>query len=147
MKKLLSLLLALALVMSCAAALAEDYYPAEKVSYNVWIRMRPMNGDADQMEIFKIMEEKTNVHLNFEQIPQADWEEKVLLTLNGGVDLPDALYSGYSLTSTQLLQFGGQGLLLPLNDLIDQYMPNFKAKLEAHPEVKAAITAPAALTA
>ena len=41
MKKLLSLLLALALVMSCAAALAEDYYPAEKVSYNVWIRMRP----------------------------------------------------------------------------------------------------------
>ena len=72
MKKLLSLLLALALVMSCAAALAEDYYPAEKVSYNVWIRMRPMNGDADQMEIFKIMEEKTNVHLNFEQIPQAD---------------------------------------------------------------------------
>ena len=142
MKKLLSLLLALALVMSCAAALAEDYYPAEKVSYNVWIRMRPMNGDADQMEIFKIMEEKTNVHLNFEQIPQADWEEKVLLTLNGGVDLPDALYSGYSLTSTQLLQFGGQGLLLPLNDLIDQYMPNFKAKLEAHPEVKAAITAP-----
>ena len=142
MKKLLSLLLALALVMSCAAALAEDYYPAEKVSYNVWIRMRPMNGDAEKMDIFRIMEEKTNVHLNFEQIPQADWEEKVLLTLNGGVDLPDALYSGYSLTSTQLLQFGGQGLLLPLNDLIDQYMPNFKAKLEAHPEVKAAITAP-----
>ena len=57
MKKLLSLLLALALIMSCAAVLAEDYYPAEKVSYNVWIRMRPMNGDADQMEIFKIMEE------------------------------------------------------------------------------------------
>ena len=142
MKKLVSLLLALALMMSCAAVLAEDYYPAEKVSYNVWIRMRPMNGNADDMEIFKIMEEKTNVHLNFEQIPQADWEEKVLLTLNGGVDLPDALYSGYSLTSTQLLQFGGQGLLLPLNDLIEQYMPNFKAKLEAHPEVKAAITAP-----
>ncbi len=142
MKKLVSLLLALALLLTCAASLAEDYYPAEKVSYNVWIRMRPMNGDADQMEIFKIMEDKTNVHLNFEQIPQADWEEKVLLTLNGGVDLPDALYSGYSLTSTQLLQFGGQGVLLPLNDLIEQYMPNFKAKLEAHPEVKAAITAP-----
>lgn len=142
MKKLVSLLLALALLMACAASFAEDYYPAEKVSYNVWIRMRPMNGDADEMEIFKIMEEKTNVHLNFEQIPQADWEEKVLLTLNGGVDLPDALYSGYSLTSTQLLKFGGEGLLMPLNDLIEQYMPNFKAKLEAHPEVKAAITAP-----
>ncbi|MBO7663440.1 MAG: extracellular solute-binding protein [Clostridia bacterium] len=142
MKKLVSLLLALSLLLGCAAALAGDYYPAEKVSYNVWIRMRPMNGNADDMEIFKIMEEKTNVHLNFEQIPQADWEEKILQNLNGGKDLPDAYYSGYSLNSTQLLFYAGQGLLLPLNDLIEQYMPNFKAKLEAHPEVKAAITAP-----
>ena len=142
MKKLVSLLLALSLLLGCASALAGDYYPAEKVSYNVWIRMRPMNGNADDMEIFKIMEEKTNVHLNFEQIPQADWEEKILQNLNGGKDLPDAYYSGYSLNSTQLLFYAGQGLLLPLNDLIEQYMPNFKAKLEAHPVVKAAITAP-----
>ena len=141
-KKLVSLLLALSLLLGCASALAGDDYPAEKVSYNVWIRMRPMNGNADDMEIFKLMEEKTNVHLNFEQIPQADWEEKILQNLNGGKDLPDAYYSGYSLNSTQLLFYAGQGLLLPLNDLIEQYMPNFKAKLEAHPEVKAAITAP-----
>ena len=141
-KKLVSLLLALSLLLGCASALAGDTYPAEKVSYNVWIRMRPMNGNADDMEIFKLMEEKTNVHLNFEQIPQADWEEKILQNLNGGKDLPDAYYSGYSLNSTQLLFYAGQGLLLPLNDLIEQYMPNFKAKLEAHPEVKAAITAP-----
>ncbi len=144
MKKLLSLFLALALLVTCAAAFAEDYYPAKEdnVSYNVWIRMRPMNGDADQMEIFKIMEEKTNVHLNFEQIAQADWKEKVNAALNAGVDLPDALYSGYSLDSTELVTYGGQGLLLALNDYIDEYMPNFKAKLEAHPEVRAAITAP-----
>ena len=124
MKKLVSLLLALALFLGCTAALAEDYYPAEKVSYNVWIRMRPMNGNADDMEIFRIMEDKTNIHLNFEQIPQADWEEKILQNLNGGKDLPDAYYSGYSLTSTQLLFYAGQGLLLPLNDLIEEYMPN-----------------------
>ena len=49
MKKLLSLLLALCLTVACAAAFAEDYYPAEKVSYNVWIRMRPMNGNADDI--------------------------------------------------------------------------------------------------
>ena len=141
MKKLLSLLLCAALLLSCAGAFAAEY-PAEKVSYNVWIRMRPMNGDAEKMDIFRIMEEKTNVHLNFEQIPQADWSEKVTLALNANVDLPDALYSGYSLTSTELVTYGSQGLLLALNDYIDQYMPNFKAKLEAHPEVRAAITAP-----
>ena len=141
MKKLLSLLLCAALLLACVSALAAEY-PAEKVSYDVWIRMRPMNGDAEKMDIFRIMEEKTNVHLNFEQIPQADWSEKVTLALNANVDLPDALYSGYSLTSTELVTYGSQGLLLALNDYIDQYMPNFKAKLEAHPEVRAAITAP-----
>ena len=76
MKKLVSLLLALALMMSCAAVLAEDYYPAEKVSYNVWIRMRPMNGNADDMEIFKIMEEKTNVHLTSNRFPRRTGRKK-----------------------------------------------------------------------
>ena len=141
MKKLLSLLLCAAMLLSCAGAFAADY-PAEKVSYNVWIRMRPMNGDAEKMDIFRIMEEKTNVHLNFEQIPQADWSEKVTLALNANRGLPDALYSGYALKSPDLVYYGDQGMLLALNDYIDEYMPNFKAKLEAHPEVRAAITAP-----
>ena len=143
MKKIVSLLMALALVLTFACASAADY-PAKEdnVSYDVMIRMRPMNGDADQMRIFTQMEEKTNVHINFEQIPQAEWDDKISLLLGAGVDLPDALYSGYSMDSANLVKYGSQGILISLNAYIDEYMPNFKKMLDEHPEVKAAITAP-----
>ena len=143
MKKLVALMMALALALTFVCASAADY-PAKEdnVSYNVMIRMRPMNGDADQMNVFTQMEEKTNVHINFEQIAQAEWDDKISLQLGAGVDLPDALYSGYSMDSANLVKYGSQGILISLNQYIDEYMPNFKKMLDEHPEVKAAITAP-----
>lgn len=141
MKKYLAFLLALTVLLSCVSALAAEY-PSSTKSYDVMIRVRPMNGDPDQMELFKVLESETNVHLNFEAIAQAEWTEKISLMLGAGVDLPDALYSGYSLTGTELVTYGSQGMLLALNSYIDEYMPNFARVLEEHPEVKGAITAP-----
>src|SRR5690554_8060173 len=36
-----------------------------------------------------------------------------------------------------LLRYGQQGVLLPLNDLIEQYAPNIQAALDAHPDFRA----------
>jgi len=41
-----------------------------------------------------------------------------------------------------LLRYGQQGVLLPLNDLIEQYAPNIQAALDAHPDFRAMATAP-----
>ena len=41
-----------------------------------------------------------------------------------------------------LLKYGQQGVILPLNDLIDQYAPNIKAALETYPDLKAMAVAP-----
>ena len=45
-------------------------------------------------------------------------------------------------TPTELLKLGNQGVVVPLNDLIDQYAPNIKKALDAEPEWKAMATAP-----
>ncbi|MEI4908417.1 hypothetical protein Q8G40_30510, partial [Klebsiella pneumoniae] len=37
---------------------------------------------------------------------------------------------------------GQQGVILPLNDLIDQYAPNIKKALDDHPDYKAMSIAP-----
>lgn len=140
-KRFLSLLLALFTALSLSGASAAEY-PAETVSYDVMIRVRPLNGDPDEMQIFSVLEDATNVHLNFESVAQAEWSEKINMLLGAAVDLPDALYSGYALTGSELVTYGSQGILLALNPYIDEYMPNFAAMLAAHPEVKAAITAP-----
>jgi putative aldouronate transport system substrate-binding protein len=43
--------------------------------------------------------------------------------------------------NNDMLKYGMEGAFLPLNDLIDQYAPNYKAFLEKNPNIKVAITA------
>ncbi len=45
-------------------------------------------------------------------------------------------------SQTELLRYGQQGVLLPLNDLIEQHAPNIKAALDNYPYFKAMATAP-----
>ena len=141
MKRVFCFLLALCLALGCASALAADY-PADKASYKVYIRLRNSSGDPDEMLLFKEMEDITNVHLDFVKVPEAEWNEKLNLLLGAGVDLPDAIYSAYAMTIDDLVNYGSQGILIPLNDYIEQYMPNLTRMLTEHPEIRAAITAP-----
>ncbi len=45
-------------------------------------------------------------------------------------------------SETDLLRYGQQGVVIPLNDLIDQYAPNIKAALDKYPYFKAMAYAP-----
>ena len=45
-------------------------------------------------------------------------------------------------SQTDLLRYGQQGVILPLNDLIEQHGPNIKAALDNYPYFKAMATAP-----
>jgi putative aldouronate transport system substrate-binding protein len=45
-------------------------------------------------------------------------------------------------SQVELLRYGQQGVLLPLNDLIEQHAPNIKAALEEYPDFRAMATAP-----
>jgi putative aldouronate transport system substrate-binding protein len=45
-------------------------------------------------------------------------------------------------TPLDLLKYGQQGVVIPLNDLIDQYAPNVKAAIEKYPDYKAMTIAP-----
>src|SRR5699024_3581911 len=67
-------------------------------------------------------------------------EEQRNLALGSG-DLPDAFHSA-RLGTDDLTKYGEQGLLLPLNDLIDEYAPIFKQILEDYPKVEKLITMP-----
>ena len=56
-------------------------------------------------------------------------------------ELPDAIFdAGY--TDYDLLKLAKDGTIIPLEDLIEKYMPNSKKVLEKAPEYKSMITAP-----
>lgn len=96
--------------------------------------------EFSEMEIFKRLEKDTNVKIEWENIPDTDYTEKKNLLVASG-NLPDAFYAaGFS--DYELVNYGKDGTIIPLEDLIDQYAPNLKALFERRPDIKSAITAP-----
>ncbi|MEK1830296.1 extracellular solute-binding protein [Priestia megaterium] len=92
------------------------------------------------MTIFKELEKRTNVHIKWKNIPGDGYQEKKNLMLASG-DLPDAFYSsGFS--DSDIVKYGQNGTIIPLEKLIKDYAPNLKKRLEERPELKKIITAP-----
>ncbi|HBU83893.1 MAG TPA: ABC transporter substrate-binding protein [Paenibacillus sp.] len=112
----------------------------EPVSLKMVSPKAALAPEYSQMEIFKKLEEQTNVKIEWENIPDTDFTEKKNLLLASG-DLPDAFY-GAGFSDYELVNYGTDGTILPLEDLIDQYAPNLKALLERRPDIKSSITAP-----
>ncbi|WP_195576907.1 extracellular solute-binding protein [Paenibacillus sp. 1001270B_150601_E10] len=92
------------------------------------------------MPFFKTMEEKTGIKLEFKNAPNDSYETKRNLVLASG-DVPD-IFFGYQFKSADEVNYGGQGVLIPLEDLIDQYAPNIKKILDENPDVRKSITTP-----
>jgi putative aldouronate transport system substrate-binding protein len=111
-----------------------------KVSLNIVAPKAPLAPDYSEMEIFKRLEESTNVAIEWTNIADTDYQEKKNLLLASG-DLPDAFY-GAGFTDYDLVTYGGNGTLIPLEDLIDKYAPNIKKVFERRPEMKSGVTAP-----
>ena len=75
--------------------------------------------DVQTNEFTKWAEEQTGIHVEFEWVDFQSAEEQLNLLLSSGVELPDIILA--ELNSAQLIQYGGEGLLIPLNDLLEQY--------------------------
>ncbi|UUZ85261.1 extracellular solute-binding protein [Paenibacillus sp. P26] len=90
---------------------------------------------------FKSVEEKTNVHVDWQMNDANGFKEKKNLMFASG-DLPDAFYGHYILETDEVVKYGYQGLFIPLEGLIDKYAPNFKKILDENPDYKKDLTAP-----
>ncbi len=99
------------------------------------------NKNFKDLEYFQKLEESTNVIINWNMTPEVGWNEKKSLLFAGNT-LPDAFYGQDILTDVDITKYGSQGMLIPLNDLIDEYAPNLKAILDENPQYRKQITAP-----
>lgn len=103
-----------------------------------------MGIDLETNSFTKLMEDKFNVKFNWEINSGEGAKEQRQISLAGG-DYPDAYWlTAYidQFPQADLLKYGKQGVILPLNELIDQYAPNIKAAMERNPALKALNTAP-----
>lgn len=122
MKKLLSLVLAMIMLLSVAPmALAADE-PVE-----LWFVSRSLGlSGTEDTEIIDFLEEKFNVDITWEVLPSTDYETITRNMIASG-DWPDLME--FKVSNKQQLQgFIEDGMLTPLNDMLDQYGANLKAQ-------------------
>ncbi|WP_211746637.1 extracellular solute-binding protein [Paenibacillus sp. Marseille-Q4541] len=94
----------------------------------------------NDMVVFDEMEKLTNIKLEFRNAPMDSFDTKKNLVFASG-DLPDMFYAA-ELTKAEEVNYGTQGILIPLEQLIEDYAPNIKKVLEENPDIKKSITTP-----
>ena len=130
MKKTLALILAALLVLS-GMAMADSMFPLETpVTISIGLKQSPNVSDYEDNYYTKWLEEHTGVDIDFVFFPSSDAETKLKLMINGGDKLPDVLTVGIGLKLTNVLEWGPEGVIIPLNDLFDEYGEAFFAYCE-----------------
>jgi putative aldouronate transport system substrate-binding protein len=82
------------------------------------------------------VEERTNVHIEWQTLQWGgEGRNKANLMLSSGADLPD-IFLGNQVVRGVDYSYGSQGLLIPLNDYIDNESVHIKALYEKYPLTK-----------
>lgn len=132
---------------SSNATSSEDYelkdisFPLEeKVTLKFLTQSAPLApNDPNEKLIFQRIEDDTNVHIDWTNY-SSDFAEKRNLAIASG-ELPDAIFNAGA-GDYDLLNWAESGVIVPVEDLIDQYMPNLKKIFDENPEYRELSTAP-----
>ena len=149
-KTVVTLLASTVLLAACGSknvASSPDYelkdvqFPLEKsVTLKFMTASSPLApADPNDKLIFQRLEKETGVHIDWTNY-QSDFGEKRNLDIASG-DLPDAIHNDGA-SDVELMNWAKQGVIVPVEDLIDEYMPNLKKILDENPEYRSMITAP-----
>jgi putative aldouronate transport system substrate-binding protein len=112
----------------------------EKVTLKVLVKGNARVENFETNTFTKWLEEKTNVHIQWEVAPENNYQEKLNLVLASG-DYPDVIMD-MEVSPAQQMIYGNQGVFLKLNSYIDKYGTEIKKIFEQIPQVKETISDP-----
>lgn len=140
------------LFMACgndnqSGASAPDYelenisFPIEEeVTLNIMTNSSPLApADPNEKLIYSRLEEETGVHINWTNYIDDFAEQRNLEIVSG--DLPDVIWNAHA-SDLDLLSWSEDEIIVPLNELVEDYMPNLTKIFNKNPEYKELVTAP-----
>lgn len=118
-------------------------FPLEETATLSFITNASSNSTQNPNEriIFQRLEEETNVHIDWTCFVEDQFPDKKNLAMAQVKSLPDGLFNA-GMSDYDLLRYAKQGVIVPLEDLIDNYMPNLKKVFDENPEYRAMCTTP-----
>ena len=122
---------------------SEVQFPLKEQAELSFITSAPATSTQNPNEriIFKRLEKQTNVHIDWTCFVADQFSDKKNLALAQFGNLPDGLFNA-GMNDYDLLRYAKQGIIIPLENLIDKYMPNLQAVFEKYPEYRTMCTAP-----
>jgi putative aldouronate transport system substrate-binding protein len=114
---------------------------SQEITLKVLIYPDPNVSDYVNNEFTKWLEEKTNIHLDITLAPsdQTDADTKLNAIFASG-DLPDIIIGWRNMTLDRQLALAEQGLIVPINDYIDEYGVETQKVFQEMPLAKAAVS-------
>ena len=142
MKRLLALLLAAILTLSCCSVvLAEEAAAQDVVTVELALAAKVDHGDWNDFWCLDLIEKECGIRFHVTQYSEDAWAEKkgTMFALD---TYPEVFLN--DLNDIDLANYGAQGYLLPLEDYITpENMPNvFKVMEEGYPDILKGMTFP-----
>ena len=164
MKKLISVVLLLAMVLSLAAcggktetkqegagidSLVADYgfqwtdtsapivneKGTEELVFTIYSSKNASALDYNDMKIMQDLYESTNVNVFWENVSESVYSQQKNLIFGNADDRPDAIYHA-GMSAGEIIKYAKRKVLVPISDYLE-YMPNFSKILEERPDIKA----------
>lgn len=147
-KKLVSVMLATTMIFSMAGCGSKSSGEGTQdnetgtTNFKIFAGISALSPDNSEKTLVKKMNEAMNVTIEWNCVAGDTLLERKNLILNTGSDLPDALMAA-ELSDYELITYGGNGLLIPLESYInEETMPNLTKVLAEREDVLATCTMP-----
>ena len=117
--------------------LADLQFPLKEKATLTGMTSFPANTESNpnNRTIFKRLQEKTNVEIEWTAIQSDQWGDKITLNMANLKTLTDFIFTA-GFGDSDLLKYADQGIIIPLEEYIDAYMPNLSAVFEKYPEYR-----------
>ena len=117
--------------------LADLQFPLKEKATLTGMTSFPANTESNpnNRTIFKRLQEKTNVEIEWTAIQGDQWGDKITLNMANPKTLTDFIFTA-GFGDSDLLKYADQGIIIPLEEYIDAYMPNLSAVFEKYPEYR-----------
>ncbi len=137
MKKLVSLILAAIMLMGLCS-----FASAEQTEFNVLSGISALSGGYDKNEVLNAMQEQAGIKITWDT-----WSDSLgevvgtRISGNAASKNPIDAFQAVGFSNFDLMRYGAAGTFIDLTPYITpEVMPHLAAILEAHPEIRAAIT-------
>ena len=111
-----------------------------KENLKLWMRWEnEFISSPSEIKAVQVMEEQTNVHIEYVTATALEAGEKFGLMIASG-DLPDIMFNSTTAYNGGLSALVEDGIIIDMTDLIQKYMPNYRGILAENDDIRRDVT-------